>query len=259
MKTRRKGLIACLFLLSTLASVSAQEIQMSRAASLEAVYGDVQESQEPLPMIDLGMEFGYVLYEAELTTVAEQSVLEVANIRDYAAVYVDSKLIGSMADSKKTLPLGVSIGKHKLQLYVENIGRITYGPEILDNSKGLFGSITLNGTVVENWKMTPLLVKECSVGELSFTEQLGGGVPCFYQGRFTESTPQDTHLDVSGWGMGEVWVNGQYVGSYWEESSQRSIPVPASALVKGENSVVVFELKDKGKRAVRFSSKAIFN
>ena len=33
------------------------------------------------------------------------------------------------------LPIGI----HKLSIYTENIGRITYGPEILDNSKGIYG------------------------------------------------------------------------------------------------------------------------
>lgn len=42
-------------------SVSAQEIQMSETASLEQIYGEVQEAQELLPMNELGIEFGYAL------------------------------------------------------------------------------------------------------------------------------------------------------------------------------------------------------
>ena len=37
-------------------SVSAQEIQMSETASLEQIYGEVQEAQELLPMNELGIE-----------------------------------------------------------------------------------------------------------------------------------------------------------------------------------------------------------
>ena len=258
MKIDIKGIIVCLSVQFLSASVSAQEIQMSETASLDQVFGDVQESQEALPMRDLGVEFGYVLYETEVTTDINQPILEVENIRDYAAVYVDHKLIGRLTDEKKTLTLPVDAGKHTLQLYVENIGRITYGPEILDNSKGLFGSVTLNGESMENWKMVPLLVKECEVNQLSFTARRDSGIPCFYKGSIPMEILQDTHLDTSGWGMGEVWVNGHYLGSYWEESSQQSIPVPASSLVKGENSVVVFELKVTGKVSIRFTDKAIF-
>lgn len=258
MQTRNNNIRTCLFLLLFSASVSAQEVQMSETASLEQVYGEMQESQGLLPMGDLGVEFGYVLYETEVTTNSDQSILEVENVRDYAAVYVDNQLIGRLTDEKKTLSLPVSSGRHTLQLYVENIGRITYGPEILDNSKGVFGSVTLKGEEVENWKMIPLLIKECEVNKLNFTTLQRSGTPCFYKGSLQMNTLQDTHLDTSGWGMGEVWVNGHYVGSYWEESSQQSIPIPVSSLVKGENSVVLFELKTTGKSSVRFIDRAIF-
>jgi len=40
-----------------------------------------------------------------------------------------------------------------LRIYAENIGRITYGPEILDNLKGLFGRITLDGEALSGWKI----------------------------------------------------------------------------------------------------------
>lgn len=240
-------------------SVSAQEIRMSEMASLEQIYGEVQEAQELLPMNELGIEFGYALYETTVTAEEENPVLTLENVRDYASVYVDGKLQGWMTEEKKSITLKIPAGKHTLQLYAENIGRITYGPEILDNSKGLFGSITLSGMEIENWKMIPLPVRECAVGELTFTPQANGGIPCFYKGLFTVETPAETYLDVSGWGMGEVWVNGHYAGSYWEQNTQQSIQLPADILQKGTNSLIVFELKSNGKRTMRLSAKAIFN
>ena len=38
---------------------------MQEVAALEQVYGDVQESEGLLPMNELGIEFGYALYEAD--------------------------------------------------------------------------------------------------------------------------------------------------------------------------------------------------
>ena len=242
-----------------MASVSAQEIQMSETASLEQIYGEAQEAQELLPMNELGIEFGYALYEATVTTVDNNPVLTVENVRDYAAVYVDGKLQGCITEERKSITLQVSAGKHMLQLYVENIGRITYGPEILDNSKGLFGSITLSDMEIGNWRMIPLLVRDCAVGELAFMPQTGGGLPCFYKGIFTVETPGEIYLDVSGWGMGEVWVNGHYAGSYWEQNAQQSIQLPVEVLQKGANSLIVFELKSNGKCPMHLSNKAVFN
>lgn len=95
------------FILSLLflTSVSAQEIQMSETASLEQIYGEVQEAEELLPMNELGLEFGYALYEATITAEEENPVLTVENVRDYAAVYVDGKLQGWMTEEKKAIPL----------------------------------------------------------------------------------------------------------------------------------------------------------
>lgn len=255
----RKELIVFLLLWLSLVSVTAQEIQLQEIAALDQVYGDRQESEGLLSMNDLGIEFGYAVYETVITVEAGQPVLEVENVRDYASVYVDHKLQGWITDHRKKITLNVPAGKYRLRLYAENIGRITYGPEILDNSKGLFGGITLEGAEIGNWKMTPLLVRDCKVNELAFTERQSDGMPCFYRGGFEVKAPVDTFFDLSGWGMGEVWVNGHYLGSYWENISQQTIPVPASVQMKGRNHVVVFELKDNGKKAIRLSDKAIFN
>ena len=143
----RKTILLCGFLLTALVG-GAQELKMTGSAPLTQVFGESVESDEPLPMNDLGMEFGYVLYEAEVTLPGGDAELELANVRDYAAVYLDGEFRGTMTDSRKTLTLHAEAGSHALQLYVENIGRITYGPEILDNSKGLFGSVRLGGEEV---------------------------------------------------------------------------------------------------------------
>ena len=207
---RRELFICCLFCLSLL-TLSAQEIPMQEVAALEQVYGDVQESEGLLPMNELGIEFGYALYEAEITVEDVDPILAVENIRDYASVYVDGRLQGWITDNQKNIKLTVSTGTHHLQLYAENIGRIT--------------------------KQSP----------------------CFYRGTFEIETPTDIFLDTSGWGMGEVWINGQYIGSFWENISQRTIPVPAAILAKGINRVVVFELKNNCRQVVRLSEKAIFD
>lgn len=112
---------------------------MTECAPLAQIYGEVCESDELLPMGDVGVEFGYVLYQAAITVPAGEAALELENVRDYAAVYLDGVFQGTLTDNRKTLTLKAEPGRHTLQLYVENIGRITYGPEILDNSKGLFG------------------------------------------------------------------------------------------------------------------------
>ena len=236
----------------------AQEISMTDAGTLEQVYEESVESEDLLPFNELNMEFGYVLYKTEIEVESEKSVLELENVRDYAAVYLDNKLQGTMMDNCRSMILNTPPGKYILSLYVENIGRITYGPEILDNSKGLFGNITLDGRVINNWTIIPLSIKECDVKGLQFNDKSTVQLPAFHKGHFELETPGDTYIDISGWGIGEVWINGHYVGSYWDEEKQQSIQVPAENLQKGKNEIVVFDLKNNAQKTVKLSDKSVF-
>lgn len=247
-------ILSCSFILS----LSAQEIPMTEAGTLEQVYEEAVESEELLPFNDLNIEFGYVLYKTEIEVESEESVLELENVRDYAAIYLNGKLQGTVTDNSKRVVLNTSPGKYTLSLYAENIGRITYGPEILDNSKGLFGNITLDGEVIGNWTMIPLCVKQCDVTKLQFHGNFSGQLPAFHKGCFEIENPADTYIDISGWGIGEVWINGNYVGSYWEKEKQQSIQVPAESLLKGKNEIVVFELKNNAQTTVELSDKPVF-
>lgn len=249
-------LISCCFVLAT---VSAQEVKLTQTASLEQISKDSYESESLLPFNDLNMEFGYARYEAEITIEEEGAKLELENVRDYAVVFVNKKLQGALTDNRKTLILDVATGKYTLEFYVENIGRITYGPEILDNSKGLFGSITLDGEEIENWKITPLNIKGCDLASLIFVDTDGNTEsPCFYKGTFKLNNPTDIYLDISGWGMGEVWINGKYMGSYWEEEKQQSIQISKDNLNKGENQIIVFELKNTQNKTMNLSANPVF-
>lgn len=237
----------------------AQDIALDERASLEQVYQQSHESESLLPFNDLDIEFGYVLYQAEINVETEESELELENVRDYAVILIDGKLQGTITDNRKKVVLNVAPGKYVLQLYAENIGRITYGPEILDNSKGLFGSASLDGEEIEGWTITPLGIKDCLVANLKFEKQDSDrGFPCFRRGVFRIDNPEDKYLDISGWGMGEVWINGKYMGSYWEEEKQQSIQIPASDMRAGENEIVVFEMKNSKENRMKLVDSPLF-
>lgn len=250
-------LLCCL--LPGLFRAGAQELKMTECAPLTQIYGEVSESDELLPMGDVGVEFGYVLYQAAITVPAGEAALELENVRDYAAVYLDGVFQGTLTDNRKTLVLKAETGQHTLQLYVENIGRITYGPEILDNSKGLFGEARLGGGEISGWKITPLEVRDADPEALEF-EALGPcNTPCFRRGHFDCAAEGDVYLDVSGWGMGEVWINGRYLGSFWDEEKQQSILIPAGVLTPKGNRIVVFDIKnDDPASTMRLSDKPVF-
>lgn len=252
-----KRLLAAAFILICVSSYG-QDVVMTGTASAEQVWGEVVESDVMPPMNELNMESGYALYSASVTTDVANPVLELENVRDYAAVYLDGVLQGSLTDANKKIVLMSVPGVHRLELYAENIGRITYGPEILDNYKGLFGRAVLDGKEVENWMVRPLCVRQCDVGKLEFSENTDCSSPCFYRGFFEFGQPHKIYLDISGWGMGEVWLNGKYAGSYWEDEKQQSILLSVDDLCEGHNEIIVFELKNNGLTAMKLSDRPAF-
>lgn len=96
------------------------------------------------------------------------------------------------------------------------------------------------------------------VGELIYEAFKPTEMPGFFKGTFSLDASREVHLNMSGWGMGEVWVNNEFVGTYWENNLQQSIQVPAGNLKEGENTVVVFELKNNGNSSLSLSDKIVF-
>ena len=95
---KRFLLSAYLFHLLSVTSAFSQEIQITAFAPLEQTYGEVFESPELMTMNDMGIDFGYALYETELKTEEENPTLDVENIRDYATVYLNGNLQGCLTD-----------------------------------------------------------------------------------------------------------------------------------------------------------------
>ena len=222
-----KTILINIWLLLSCATLGySQQVSLEKYAP--CLFGDTMESSTLLSMNDMGMEFGYMLYEADVVTETPDPVLEVENIRDYAAVYWDGRFAGELDDSHKSLPLKAVEGAHKLQIYVENKGRITYGPEILDNSKGLFGRAMLDGIDIEAWRITPINLWDGASGALKFRDVSDcSQLPGYWMGNFDKAALDGAnYVDMTGWGMGEVWINGQYAGSYWEKSGLRTVEIP---------------------------------
>ena len=116
-----------------------------------------------------------------------------------------------------------------------------------------------DGTIA-GWTITPLEVRDADPEALEF-EALGPcNTPCFRRGQFDRAAHEGAvYLDVSGWGMGEVWINGHYLGSFWDEEKQQSILIPAEILAEKGNRIVVFDLKNNDPGAtMRLSDKPVF-
>ena len=107
----------------------------------------------------------------------------------------------------------------KLDILVENMGRINYGPQLRDR-KGILGNVTLGGEILTDWEMFRINLngfvknflswrpferkKETkSIGEDKVVRYIvGHQTPTFYEGVIPvtpDGIPKDTFLRLKGW------------------------------------------------------------
>lgn len=222
-------------------------------------------SVKPLTFEDLGQAYGWVLYSTTLEG-GKTAVLQLKELRDYCVVLVNGKRAGVLDRRLKmdSLQLTLPAGKVKLDLLVENLGRINFGPYLLENKKGITEQVLFDHKEVKNWQLYKLPFDKLPVSKVktkaSGAQALKGvNAPVLKRGTFVLSATGDTYLDMSNWGKGAVWINGHNLGRYWEVGPQQTIYVPAEWLEKGTNNIAVFELLKPEQKELSGVSKPILD
>ncbi|WP_316783420.1 beta-galactosidase [Pedobacter frigiditerrae] len=213
-------------------------------------------SETPMLMEDLNQDFGCVMYKANISAGAK-TMLTFDELHDYALVYLDNKLIGSLdrRKSKFSIELPARIKATQLSVLVEATGRVNYGGHMHDR-KGIHGRVFLidenKKTEIKNWKNYPIRLGDVTipVKYQAFAKQKPEAG--FYKGTFTVNTIENTYLNVSKWNKGLVWVNGHCLSRYWSIGPTQTMLVPKSWLKKGLNEVVVFDLYGSAKPELTF-------
>ena len=132
-----------------------------------------------------------------------------------------------------------------LDILMENMGRVNYGPRLEEQRKGIDQCVEINHHAHSNWAQYPLPLD--NLDRLDFTKEYQPGLPGFYRFTFEAAEAADTFLDFAGWGKGCAFVNGFNIGRFWEVGPQRRLYIPAPLLKYGENDIIVFETEGKTK------------
>ena len=223
-----------------LPSITIPQFKLEGSASLWDNLPPPVVSERPKPMEYLGQGYGYILYRTTVT--GPQDVELIAKeVHDFANVYVNQKLQGQIDRRLKQDRVNITIpeGKVSLDILVENMGRVNYGPFLQEDRKGILGSVTLDGRELTGWKIHSL-----PMADLSQLKSWRNGVvsgPAFHRGSFSLKSVGDTFLDVHDLGMGVVWVNGHNLGRVWNIGPQESLYLPGPWLRTGQNEVIYFD------------------
>ncbi|MFF0753692.1 beta-galactosidase family protein [Streptomyces sp. NPDC004267] len=215
------------------------------AAAVLDVLGD-EETDAPVPPTfeELGVDRGLVRYRFEVPGPRQPYPLGVTGLRDRATVYVDGVRAGVLDEEDAELPEPVA-GPAVVDLWVESLGRVNYGPRLAE-PKGVTGGVRherqyLHGVRARGLRLDAF--EPAAVAKVPFGEVPVGSGPGLYTAALTVPTPGDARLRLPGWSRGFVWVNGFCLGRYWNAGPQEALFVPGPVLRPGANEVWVLELE----------------
>jgi len=224
------------------------EFAAQESVSLWKVLPEPVRSERAVSMEDLGQAYGYILYRTHLKG-PRKGNLVLDGLHDYAQIYLDGKLAGALDRrlDQKHLQVDIPDAGAQLDMLVENTGRINFSMVLRGERKGIIGQVTLQGKALSGWEIYPLPMEHPA--RLPFTKGSCEGA-CFYRATFQQDAPADTFLDTSAFTKGEVWLNGQPLGRVWNIGPQKTLYVPGPWLHKGENEVLIFDLKGSAGRSL---------
>ncbi|MGG5171067.1 glycoside hydrolase family 35 protein [Pseudarthrobacter sp. J1738] len=232
-------------LLAAPAVLPAQSVSVSAGKDLlELVRATAApvKSVKPLSFEDLGLDGGLVLYRAQavlpgLVDAPKETPLKILGLHDRAYVWVNGAFMGVLDDT--TAEQGLTVtgtgATATLEILVENVGRINYGP-LFGQGKGILGGVLVNQRYTFHWEQIPVALEAWGSAEL---EELATAT-------FDAETPADTYLEFPGFTKGFVWINGFLLGRYWEIGPQKTLYVPAPLIQTGSNVIKVLELGKAG-------------
>ncbi|WP_347107984.1 beta-galactosidase family protein [Paenarthrobacter sp. S56] len=199
-------------------------------------------SVKPLSFEQLGLDGGMVLYAAQAVLPGQpgaptESRIRITGLNDRAYLWVDGEYAGVLDDQtgSEGLPVTGTGAPAKLEILVENLGRINYGP-LTGQGKGILGGVLINQRYTFHWTQTPVDLANWAPEDLA---GLAGS-------SFEASAPADTYIALPGSTKGFVWLNGFLLGRYWNKGPQETLYVPSPLVKTGVNSIKVLELGEPG-------------
>ncbi len=197
-------------------------------------------------MEDLGQTTGFLRYRAEVEGPID-GTLDLHGVKDRIHVLVDGSLtgVGGRMASERTMRLRIPGGSRRLELWVENMGRVNYGAAMNGERKGLDGPVTVGGRRLAEFELTGWSMRRPPQAPYRpRAEEVPEAAPMLYRGRVTVENARDTWLDLRGFGRGIVWWNGRNLGRYWSAGPVQGIYLPACWIkTDAENEVVLLELE----------------
>ncbi len=237
--------------------ITLHAVKLKQSVSLWQTLPQPVVSKQVESMEDLDQAYGYILYRTTIDLpVSGDLVLD--DLHDYALIYANGKLTGTLDRRLDQNELHVDLTEPhtRLDILVENSGRVNFSIAIRGERQGITRQVTLAGTPLTGWQIYRLPMED--PGKLPFGNGDCTG-PCYYRGTIKVDRPGDTFLDTGSFTKGFVWVNSHPLGRIWNIGPQKTLYLPGVWLHAGDNDVIVFDLEGKPGRTIEGNSAPILN
>ena len=223
--------------------------------SMPTTSHDIKSFEE----MDLG--WGAMFYATKLPQIEKSSRLSLNEAHDYAQIFIDNKLIGTIDRTKneKSIKLPPVKQGATLTILIEAMGRINFGRAVKD-FKGITESVTIDTEInghdvsyhLKNWVIVPISdshkTAQHAFDKLDETNRCFSPINFsspsigYYRGYFNLKKVGDTFLNLEQWGKGQVYVNGHALGRFWRIGPQQTLYLPGCWLKKGRNEIIVMDI-----------------
>lgn len=232
--------------------ISIPKIAFTEVAPLFENLPEPKSSMDIQTMEAFNQGWGSILYRTTAPEITTQSIMTISDAHDYAQIFVNGKLIGTLdrRNHEKTLVMPALKKGDQIDILVEAMGRINFGRAIKD-FKGITDKVELgytldNGSQVsinlKNWQVYNLSDSYEAQKNMKYTTLKDQKVPGCYRATFTLKKTGDTFLNLETWGKGQVYVNGHAIGRFWKIGPQQTLYMPGCWLKKGQNEIIVQDI-----------------
>ena len=220
------------------------KVKFDSYALLEDNYdkiGKKYKSDRPLFMEECGQDYGYIVYSTEFAGEYKDCPLFIDGLGDRAIIFINGKKVAVYEKGRKYENYLVNAsGKNKLDILVENCGRVNYGKYTCDK-KGI-QDVRIGLRFISDWTITTLRMNNPEGLKFIKSTKPMQEKPCFYHGEIFVNNVADSFLRLDGFGKGFVSVNWHNLGRYYTIAGpQKTLYVPSCWLMQGKNEIIVFD------------------
>lgn len=233
--------------------------------NLDALTERREYSVSPKTMEHYNQNYGLILYSTTLDAFEEIHIrVQPYKFKDRANIYVDGDWFATYmrdkgcrgGDKAYMAPDGIAAlaqngNERKIDVLVENLGRLNYGRMIGDERKGLEGSLLYGGIQLFGYDTRTIPLEDLTAIEWKENTSTDHK-PCFFRGEFDAKSGIDTYVCFEGFGHGYVWVNGFNLGRYDSAGPQMTLYLPGHFLKDSGNEIIVLDIDPVGeKKSIR--------